>query len=280
MTAFVVDTHQHFWDPCRYKYPWMNRPEMKALNRPFLPKDLRPILLKVGVDQTVLVQVQSSLDETFWFLDLAAANDFIAGVVGWVDLTASDLGETLDKLMQYPKFKGVRHQVEEESDDAWLNRSDVLRGLKEIAGRGLSYDLLVKPGHLKYVPIIAENVPELRMVIDHIAKPDIVSGNFESWASDLTAVARISTVWCKLSGIITEADWKHWKLADIKPYIDHVVECFGFDRVMFGSDWPVCTLAGTYQEAFKTVSESLDETGKSQRQRVFGDNAREFYRLA
>lgn len=279
MTALVVDAHQHFWDPRLYSYSWMRRLELGVLCRPFLPEDLKPILREIGVEQTMLVQAQSSLDETRWFLRLAEANEFIAGVVGWVDLTASDLDRVLDELMQHQKFKGVRHQVEEEPDDAWLNRSDVLRGLKKIAQRGLPYDLLLKPRHLRYVSAIAKHAPDLRMVVDHIAKPPIASKEFEPWATNIADIARVPNVWCKLSGVITEADWKHWKLADIKPYVEHVVEHFGFDRVMFGSDWPVCTLAGTYQQAFKAVNENLGEVSEPQWRMVFRDNARVFYRL-
>jgi L-fuconolactonase len=279
MTRAMIDAHQHFWDPHRYSYPWMARPELQALCRPFLPNDLAPILQDAGVAQTVLVQAQSSLDETYWFLDLAKANAFIGGVVGWVDLTASDLPEVLDQLSQHSAFKGVRHQAEEESDDAWLNRPDVLHGLKEIARRGLSYDLLVKPRHLRSVPAIARHVPDLRMVVDHIAKPSIVSGQWETWAEDLAAVARLPNVWCKLSGMMTEADWKHWRLTDFRPYVDHVVRQFGFDRVMFGSDWPVCLLAGTYPQAVEAVIKNLGGISESQRDRIFGENARVFYRL-
>lgn len=280
MCSNLVDAHQHFWDLHRYPYPWMSRPELKVLCRSFLPEDLRPILRNIGIDKTVLIQARSSLDETCWFLNLAEANDFIAGVVGWVDLTAPDLGGVLDELMQYPKFKGVRHQAEEDSDDAWLNRPDVLRGFGELARRGLSYDLLVKPKHLRYIPVIAEHVPGLRMVVDHLAKPSIASRQFEPWATDLAAVARIPNLWCKLSGMITESDWRNWTSADFKPYIDHVIKHFGFDRIMFGSDWPVCMLAGTYEQTLKSVDENLGKISGSQRTKIFGENAKIFYRLA
>ena len=280
MANLVVDAHQHFWDPRRYSYPWMDAPGLEPLCRPYLPENLEPILDDVGVSQTVLVQAQSSLDETRWFLELAEANDFIAGVVGWVDLTAPDLAAVLDELVKHPKFKGVRHQAEDEPSDAWLNHDDVLRGFKELARRGVAYDLLVKPKHLKCVPVLAEHVPELRMVVDHIAKPFIAARQFEPWATDIAAVSRIPGIYCKLSGMITEAELEYWKPADLKPYIDHVIENFGLDRVMFGSDWPVCTLAGSYQDVFDALVENLSGISESERGRVFGGNARTFYRLA
>ena len=278
MAAAVTDAHQHFWDPGHLTYSWMRGEAVAPLCRPFLPRDLEPILRDAGVDRTVVVQAQSSLDETRWLLDLADANAFIAGVVGWVDLTASDLPGVLDELMQYPKFKGVRHQAEDEPD-GWLNRPDVLRGLEELARRGIPYDLLVKPGHLWSVLVIADRLPELRMVVDHMAKPHIASRRLEPWARDLAQVARIPVVSCKLSGMITEADWKAWTPDDLKPYIDHVVERFGFDRVMFGSDWPVCVLAGTYAQVCRALDECLGEISASDRAKVFGENARAFYKL-
>jgi L-fuconolactonase len=249
------------------------------LRRAFLPEDLRPLLQETGVVQSVLVQAQASLDETYWFLRLAEANYFIAGVVGWVDITAPDLAEVLDKLMQHPKFKGVRHQVEDEPDEAWLNRPDVLRGFKELARRNLPYDLLIKPKHLRYIPAIAEQIPELRMVVDHIAKPAIVLNDFDNWARDFAVAARIPNVWCKLSGMITEADWRQWKPSDLKPYIDYLIEHFGFDRLMFGSDWPVCLLAGTYKQVFEALDENLSGINDSQKAKIFGGNAQHFYNL-
>lgn len=279
MADFVVDAHQHFWDPDRYSYPWMSRPELKPLCRSFLPEDLKPIIRDNGVSRTILVQAQSSLDETYWFLKLAEDNDFIAGVVGWVDLTLPDLPRVLDKLMKHPKFRGVRHQTEDESDDAWLNRPGVLQGFKELARRGLPYDLLVKTRHLRHVPLIAECVPDLMMVVDHIAKPLIASKQFEPWAAGLMAVACFPNMWCKLSGMITEADWESWTSSDFKPYIGQVIKCFGFDRVMFGSDWPVCTLAGTYEQTIRVVDENLGIISAAQRAKIFGKNAGTFYRL-
>jgi len=278
MAAAVIDAHQHFWDPGRLTYPWMRGEAVAPLCRPFLPGDLEPILRDAGVDRTVVVQAQSSLDETRWLLDLADANAFIAGVVGWVDLTSCDLPGVLDELEKGPKFKGVRHQAEDEPD-GWLNRPDVLGGLGELARRGIPYDLLVRPGHLRSVRVIADRLPELRMVVDHMAKPRIASRRMDPWAGDLAQVAGIPAVSCKLSGMITEADWKAWTPGDLKPYIDHVVEQFGFDRVMFGSDWPVCVLAGTYARVLEALNDCLGEISASDRAKVFGENARAFYKL-
>jgi len=274
-----IDAHQHFWDPGRFNYPWM-KPDMKVLRRAFLPQDLKGLIEEVGVRGTVLIQTISSIEETRWFLEMADANQFIAGVVGWVDLRAPDISDVLDEFTSHPKFKGVRHQVEDEPDQAWLIREDVLRGLGELARRNIPYDLLVKTAHLKYVPVIAHRHPSLRMVIDHIAKPPIAKGEIEEWAKALAPVAKIPNIWCKLSGMITEADWKRWKPLDIKPYADYVIEKFGFERVMFGSDWPVCLLAGSYRQVFDTVQELVRYASPEEKSRLFAANAIEFYNLS
>lgn len=244
-----------------------------------MPDEVKPIIQEIGVKKVVLVQTLHSLDEAYWFLELADQYDFIAGVVGWVDLTASDCTDVLDDLVQYPKFKGVRHQVEGDPDENWLVRPEVIAAFKELAARGLEYDLLVTPKHLHLVPQVAERVPKLRMVIDHIAKPPIASGELEPWASGMKTVAKIPQVYCKLSGMITEADWKNWKPAELKPYIDIVIENFGFDRVMFGSDWPVCNLAGSYQRVVDALNENIIGISPSERMRLFSENARKFYGL-
>jgi len=274
----VVDAHHHFWDPGRFGYPWMS-PETKVLARPFLPRDLKGLIAEVGVTRTVLVQTISSLDETRWFLKLAEANEFIAGVVGWVDLRSSDLPNVLDEFTSHPKFKGVRHQVEDEPDESWLIREDVLHGLGELARRNIPYDLLVRTPHLKFVPKIARRFPNLRMVIDHIAKPPIARGEMKEWVRELAPVAKIPNVLCKLSGMITEADWKGWKVQNLAPYVDFVIEKFGPKRLMFGSDWPVCLLAGSYRQVWETLQELLYSVSGEDKSRVFGGNAVAFYNL-
>ena len=276
--GLIVDSHHHFWDLGRLDYSWMP-PGDRVLARNYLPSDLAPRLERSGVSATALVQATHSPEEAGFLLDLAESTDFVAGVVAWVDLTSPDVGETLDQLQRRPRLVGVRHQVHDEPDDAWLARSDVVRGLKELARRGLAYDLLLRPQHLKYVPPLVEQVPDLRLVVDHIAKPLIASGTMEPWATDLAAVAAIPGVYCKLSGMVTEADHSDWSVDDLEPYVAHVVDQFGFDRLMWGSDWPVCLLAAGYDQVLRAAVEAVGPMSDEQRAGLMGRNAVEFYRL-
>jgi len=274
---FVVDAHQHFWDIGRFQYPWMT-PELTVLRRNFLPDNLKPILNRIGVDRTVLVQAQHSMAETRWFLELAADHEFIGGVVGWADLTSPGLGRDLDELQAHSKFKGLRHIVHDEPDDNWILRPEVVAGLAELERRGIPYDLLLRPQHLQHVPKIRERCPRLRMVVDHIAKPPIAQQKrLESWERHMATIARDPDIYCKISGMITEADWARWKPTDLKPWVGFVVDCFGYDRVMFGSDWPVCLLAGTYDRVFDALVEVLGPIRDEDRTQIFGANARRFY---
>ena len=278
MADLVVDAHQHFWHPGRYSYPWMG-PETEPIARPFLPADLRPLLAEGGVDRTVLVQAQASLDEAFWFLELAEQHEFIAGVVGWVDLLDPTLPRVLDRLLLHASFKGVRHQIHDEPDEAWMIREDVLRGLGELARRGIPYDLLVRPPHLPYIPRVADRLPDLKLVVDHIAKPPIASGEIDQWARDIAAVAQVPQIYCKLSGMITEADWQGWQVEHVQPYVEVVVEHFGYDRLIFGSDWPVCTLAGSYRRVWDAAHTAIGPLSDGDHAKVFGRNACTFYAL-
>ncbi|HKW96712.1 MAG TPA: amidohydrolase family protein [Bryobacteraceae bacterium] len=273
-----IDAHQHFWDIGRFRYPWMPAGE-SPLKRNFLPGDLAPILMRNRFYGSVVVQANTVLAETHWLLDLASEHEFIRGVVGWVDLTDPRLGATLDELRKHPKFKGVRHLVHDEPDDEWLVRDDVLGGLRELARRGIPYDLLLRPKHLKLVPRLAANVPELRMVIDHIAKPPIAAQNMDGWAEDMEAAARIPQVFCKLSGMITEDDPRGWKAEHLKPYVAHVLKLFGPDRLMFGSDWPVCTLAGTWKEVLAAFTQAIGPQSITTREMLLGGTAVKFYGL-
>ncbi len=273
-----IDAHQHFWDLDRFEYSWMP-PGESVLRQTFLPDRLERILTRNRFEGSVLVQANTLLDETRWLLDLAESNEFIRAVVGWVDLTDPKLGEALDELQKRPKFKGVRHPVQDEPDDNWLMRADVLAGLAELARRGLPYDLLVRPQHLPLIPRIAERVPDLRMVIDHIAKPLIAAQVMEPWARDIEAAAALPQVYCKLSGMITEADPKGWKAEHLRPYVSHVFGIFGADRLMFGSDWPVCMPAGTWKEAMAAFTQSIGAQRIEIREKLLGETAREFYRI-
>jgi L-fuconolactonase len=271
-----IDAHQHFWDLGRFEYSWMPAGP-SVLRQTFLPHLLARILERNRFDGSVLVQANTILAETRWLLDLAEANDFIRGVVGWVDLTDPRLGAVLDELQKRPKFKGVRHPVQDENDDRWLVRDDVLKGLAELARRGLPYDLLLRPRHLPLVPRIAERVPDLRMVIDHIAKPQIAAQAMEPWARDIEAAAGLSQVYCKLSGMITEANPDGWKPEHLWPYVAHVMQVFGPDRLMFGSDWPVCMLAGSWKEVLAAFTQAIGPQPIEVREKLLGETVARFY---
>lgn len=212
-------------------------------------------------------------------LELATTNGFLAGVVGWVDLTSRELGKHLDQLQRHPKFKGVRHPIEAEPDDAWMLRSDVLVGFSELERRNIPFDLVIYPRHLKYLPRLREKCPRLKLVIDHIALPPIAEKRMDEWDREIEVVAGLPDVWCKLSGMITRADPKSWTADDLKPYVDHVVEQFGYHRLMFGTDWPICTLAGSYQQAVDALREALGPLSPEDAAQVWGESAKECYRL-
>ena len=274
----IIDAHHHLWQFGRFDYGWISEGE-GPLGRDYLPADLKRTIDATGVSRTVLVQTIHSLPETRWFLELAGEHGCIAGVVGWVDLTDPGVGDVLDELRAGTKLVGIRHVVQGEPDDDWVVRADVLRGLAELPGRGLTFDLLFLPRHLKHVPTLARRLPDLPMVIDHIAKPPIKAGRFDGWREDMAAAAAFPNVCCKLSGMITEADHQRWKPADLKPYVEHVIDCFGFDRVMFGSDWPVCLLAGSYERMLNALVECLDEPGDAEAAWLWSETARRFYGL-
>jgi len=273
-----IDAHQHFWDIHRLQYPWMPKGD-SPLRHNFLPHDLGPILKRNRFDGSVVVQANVVIEETRWLLELAKQHQFILGVVGWVDLTDARVGATLDELQQHPKFKGVRHLVHDEPDPAWLIRDDVLRGLGELALRGIPFDLLLRPQHLPLVPRVAERIPELRMVIDHIAKPPIAAQRLDGWAEDIEAASKIPHMFCKLSGMITEDDPSGWKAEHLRPYVQHVFSQFGPDRLMFGSDWPVCTLAGTWKEVLAAFTQSVGPQPMEVRDKLLGGTAARFYAL-
>jgi len=274
----IIDSHQHFWQVGRFEYPWLTR-ELGILYRDYLPQNLEPILKQNKVARTVLVQASNSLEETKWLLRLADENEFIAGVVGWVDLKGSVINDQLDEFLQHKKFKGVRHLVESEPMDDWLVRPEVLAGLAVLEARDVPYDLLVHPRHLKFVPQIVESCPKLRMVIDHLAKPPIASGAIDDWRKGFASLAKVPTLSCKLSGLVTEANHETWTIDDLRPFVSVALETFGPDRLIFGSDHPVCLLAGSYERVLQSFETLLAELSPEMRERVFSSNAREFYRL-
>lgn len=279
--AGIVDAHHHLWDVTRRDYPWMTD-EVASLRRTYSINDLAPELAAHGVSQTVVVQATSSTEETEELLGIAGESDVVAGVVGWVDLRDPGAADVLAHLRDRPggdHLVGIRHQVHDEPDPEWLLRDDVIRGLNAVAGAGLVYDLLVRERELSAARTALADLPELRVVLDHAAKPQIATRRWEPWASRLAALARLPNVSCKLSGLVTEADWHSWQPADLKPYVDWAVQCFGPSRLLFGSDWPVCLLAAPYDGVVDALESALDMLDPTERSAVFAGNARRIYGL-
>jgi L-fuconolactonase len=277
----TVDAHQHFWDPEAARYPWMHLAP-PVLQRRFMPGDLEPLLAAGGISRTVLVQARSDLAETRDFLRIAADSPFVAGVVGWVDLTDPGVDDVIAELRDGPNggaLVGIRHQVEDEPDPDWLLRTDVQRGLAAVQGHDLVYDLLVRPPQLPAAIKTVQEQPGTRFVVDHLAKPLVRTGELEPWAGLMTELAMLPNVACKLSGMVAEADPAAWSPQQFVPYVDHVINAFGIDRVMFGSDWPVCLVTASYEETLAATHESLPALTEGERARVFGDNAVSLYRL-
>jgi L-fuconolactonase len=270
----IVDAHHHFWDPDHASYPWMTD-EVAAIRRAFGPSDLAPLLHAEGVRGTVLVQARMSFDETYALLDAAAATDFVLGVVGWVDLGHADVTAMLRDIA-HPKLVGVRHQVHDEADPAWLLRPDVQRGLRAVCEAGLAYDLLVRTRELPAALEAARDHPDLTLVLDHLAKPPVASGDTRVWAEALAPLADLPNVSCKLSGLVTEADWETWTPDLLIPYLRRALDWFGAERCLFGSDWPVCLLAASYEEVLGLVRTALRP---AERDRVLAGTAARVYRL-
>lgn len=277
----IVDAHHHFWDPATADYPWLTD-ELATIRRAFGPADLAPELDAAGVEGTVLVQTRSSVDETVEFLATAAATPFVRGVVGWVDLTDPGVGDVLARLRAAPggeRLVGIRHQAHDEPDPDWLVREHVVRGVAVVGGAGLAYDLLVRERELPAALALARRLPDVRFVVDHLAKPRIASGELEPWATRLAEFRELDHVACKVSGMVTEADWSSWIRRDLQPYVDRVLDVFGPDRLLFGSDWPVCLLAGGYADVVGAARATLGELGERDREKVFGGTAEAVYRL-
>ncbi|WDV56062.1 amidohydrolase family protein [Streptomyces coeruleorubidus] len=273
----VVDAHHHVWDLAVRDQDWIA--EGSPIRRDFTVEDLASQARAAGVDRTVLVQTVTVPEETPEFLALADEHELIAGVVGWTDLTRPDVTDELARLRELPGgpyLKGIRHQVQGEPDPEWLLRPDVRRGLTAVADAGLVYDLVVLPHQLPACTKAAVGLPQLTFVLDHLGKPPIASGGLEPWASDLRALAALPNTVCKLSGMVTEADLASWTIDDLRPYADTVLEAFGPDRLMFGSDWPVCTLAATYGDVLDTARRL---TGPPDHARIFGATATRVYDL-
>lgn len=279
----IIDSHHHFWDPrSGGDYAWLSGP-FEPINRVFEPADLRPSLEANAVSGTVLVQTWNDLGETWDFIRTAAEMDFVAGVVGWVDLTDPDVGHTLAELKASPNGKwlvGVRHLIQTESDPNWLLRNDVLHGLRAVETAGLVYDLVPNLPQLPSCVRTVEAFPDMRFVLDHISKPNIRDREFDDWSRLMHGFrAERDHVWCKLSGMVTEADWQNWTPEDLKPYVSEVLDIFGTDRCMFGTDWPVCLVAGSYDRVVGALRECLKDLSEGELDKIFGANAIEAYRL-
>jgi L-fuconolactonase len=276
-----IDSHQHFLFPSQVEYPWLEGEALDPLRRDFGPADLQHELEQNGIQHTILVQTRPSLSETQEFLELAAQTSFVAGVVGWVDLTDSEVGSVLDALLNSVNGRflvGIRHQVHDEPDPMWLLRADVQRGLEALTQRGLSYDLLVRARELPAAVQVARAHPKLTLVLDHLAKPEIRAGGLTTWNAALEPLESLPNVFVKLSGLVTEADWKTWTAEQIVPYLEAVLKRFGPDRCLYGSDWPVCLLAASYGQTLELVLEALADYGDLAQNAVLGGTATRAYR--
>ncbi len=252
---------------------------MAALRRDFLPDDLKPVLEISSFDGSVAVQARQSLEETRWLLHLAELSPWILGVVGWVDLQSPDVRSQLEALSRNRKLVGIRHIVQSEPDDRFLLRPDFLRGISVLEEFNLAYEILIYTKHLPVAAEFAKCFPRQRFILDHLAKPPIKTGNIDSWAQGISRLAAFPNVFCKLSGLVTETDWQHWNPEQIVPFLDVAFEAFGSDRLMIGSDWPVCLLAASYGRAVNVVKNYLLQKRPECQDRVLGANARRFYGL-
>jgi L-fuconolactonase len=273
-----VDAHQHFWHYEPSEFGWIDG-SMAALRRDFGPADVQPEMARAGFEAGIAVQARQSLAETEFLLDLSDRHPSVRGVVGWVDLQSPHVGRQLARLAVHPRFVGVRHIVQGEPDERFLLRPDFLRGVAQLAPLGLSYDILIYPRQLPAAVEFVERLPEQRFVLDHLAKPDILRGEIRAWSRELRRLAEFPKVCAKLSGLVTEADWRGWTPDDVSPYLDVAFECFGASRLMIGSDWPVCTVAGDYSRVMGLVMEYLERRPAAERDAVLGDTAVRFWNL-
>ena len=273
-----IDSHQHFWKYNPVEYSWISN-EMDILKKDYLPSDLAPELSKINFDGCIAVQARQTLEETEWLLKLASENNFIKGVVGWVDLCSKEVESQLKHFTQSEKLVGVRHVIHDEPDMDFMLRADFVKGLAHLEHFGLTYDLLLFPKHLENAIKLVSSFPRQKFILDHIAKPDIKRNNSFSWAREIKLLSRFPNVFCKLSGMVTEANWEKWRPADINPYLDVVFDAFGTHRVMIGSDWPVCKVAGEYQEVMGVVINYIKKLGKSEQDLILGQNAARVYKL-
>jgi L-fuconolactonase len=270
-----LDAHQHFWSYDAAQYPWI--PPGSPLHRSWLPDDLASLQQPLGFDGSIVVQARQVVGESDWLLGLADKHANVKGVVGWVDLRSDRVEADLARLAAHPKFVGVRHVVQDEPDPDFMLGKDFQRGIAKLHAHGLTYDILIYPKQLEAAIRLAENFPRQPFVLDHLAKPPIKDGTIEPWKSQVRRLAQLPNVWCKVSGMLTEADHGAWKAEHFRPYLDTIFEAFGPSRLMYGSDWPVCLFAGSYEEAFRLVDDYARRLTEAERAGLFGGNCAKFY---
>jgi L-fuconolactonase len=273
-----IDAHQHFWQYDSEHYGWISE-EMRRIRRDFMPEDLQPVLAANDMDGAVLVQVHQTEAENDFFLSLAAQNPFIKGIVGWVDFQADNIAERLEYWSSFPALKGFRHIVQAEVDDEFLLRKNFQRGIEALSKTRFAYDILVVHRQLPAVVKFVQQHPNQRFVLDHLGKPDIKNGLLEPWATHIKTLGRCENLFCKISGMVTEADWQNWSPEDLKPYLDTATEAFGTEHLMFGSDWPVCLVAGEYEEVKSLAANYFASFSETEKASIFGRNAAGFYQL-
>jgi L-fuconolactonase len=273
-----LDAHQHFWKYSPADYGWIND-KMALLRRDFLPQDLKPLLAAEGLEGSIAVQARQSLEETRWLLELAAHNEIVKGVVGWVGLRSADLPAQLHQFAQNPRLVGVRHIVQDEPDDDFMLRPEFRRGIARLREYNLAYDILIFPRQLPAAIKLVREFPNQRFVLDHIAKPLIAEGRISPWDHDIAELAKAENVWCKLSGMVTEARWHDWKPEDFRPYLDVVMNAFGPARTMIGSDWPVCTVLASYGRTLGLVRDYISKLTSSEQDAILGENCARFYAI-
>ena len=273
-----IDAHQHFWTYHPVRDSWISE-EMKAIRKNFLPEDLQPLLQHHRFDGCVVVQSDQSEEENEFQLSNAAAHQFVKGVVGWVDLQADNIEDRLNHYSHFPLMKGFRHVLQGEPDRALMLKPAFMRGISKLEQHGFTYDILIFEDQLQHIPSLVTSFPNQPFVIDHIAKPGIKKGSFTGWKSAMTTVATYDNVYCKISGMVTEADWQHWTKEDFYPYLDVLVQTFGIHRIMFGSDWPVCLVAASYERMLAIVQDYFAAFSQHEQSLFFGGNATKFYKL-
>ncbi|MGM8213457.1 amidohydrolase family protein [Virgibacillus sp. W0430] len=275
-----VDAHQHFWKLSRGDYSWLTpTPNFEKIYRDFLPEQLVPLLQEHNIDKTILVQAAATVEETEYMLQLYEEHDFIAGVVGWLDLEADSFPELFKEYQSREGFIGIRPMLQDIEDERWILRDDVLKNVELLVEDDFPLDILINPKHLDSIIELFKIFPQLRGVVDHLAKPYIKDRIISPWDEKIAEIASNKNVWCKLSGLITEDDHYDWKVENFKPYVNHCIEVFGKEKIMFGSDWPVCLLAGSYNDVYKSLLENISFT-KDELDDLFGNNALKFYKLS